>query len=158
MKTMTYLKKDPLSPLDVIYISSSNLSIPIITKSQHFQLTFEVGNIFNCCFCWLSSSLYSILFCGQSKRIPTNWVQHIKSIHSPVSCHDVGRYIKMGENGEKCNVYNKVVNDSKSLPLSVPLSYLYILRGVQRASRLRMDTGTYPARTSFPCELIVPVS
>jgi hypothetical protein len=42
---LPYLKKDPLSPFDELHVGRGQFSIPIVRESQHFELTFKVGNV-----------------------------------------------------------------------------------------------------------------
>ncbi|CJD72717.1 Uncharacterised protein [Streptococcus pneumoniae] len=84
------LGENPLSPLVVVWICCIDFTIPVIRKSKRIDLTFEVGNVFRCKFCWVITSIHSVLLCRQTKSIPTHWVKDIVALRTFVTTEDIG--------------------------------------------------------------------
>ncbi|KXT94271.1 hypothetical protein SORDD27_01401 [Streptococcus oralis] len=87
------LSENPLRPLIVVWICCVNLTIPVIREAKRIDLTFEVGNVFRCEFCWVIPCIHGVLLCRQTKSIPTHWVKDIVTLGTFVTAKDISRCI-----------------------------------------------------------------
>ena len=82
-------QEDPLCPLEVMWISSVDLSFPVITESQRFDLSAEVIDV---CFCGDAGMLTCfdrVLLSGETKSIPSHGVEDIITFGPMVTSQDI---------------------------------------------------------------------
>src|SRR3989339_430556 len=79
------LQKKPLSPLIVIRSASSNLTTPVITDTDFFQLLFHNFNIFISPFFRVNIIFYSRVFRRKPESVPTHRMQDVVTLHFLIS-------------------------------------------------------------------------
>mmetsp|Transcript_17253 Transcript_17253/g.36398 ORF Transcript_17253/g.36398 Transcript_17253/m.36398 type:complete len:313 (-) Transcript_17253:433-1371(-) len=90
------LEENPLRPLDILDVSGGHLLLPIVGKSEHLQLAFEVGNVLSRRDLGTRSGVNGELFGGQTERVPSNGMKDVVGGHAPVTGHDVGGGVSLG--------------------------------------------------------------
>ena len=57
------LKKDPLGPFVIIWITGLNLPAPVVTEADFRQLILEIMDILRCRNCRMNAVIDSVLLC-----------------------------------------------------------------------------------------------
>ena len=90
------LEKDPLGPLVIARISGVDLAIPIVGKTDAFELRFKLGDILARGDFRMLAALDRVLLGRQTKRVPAHRVQDVETAHPFVPRDDVGGGVALG--------------------------------------------------------------
>ena len=85
------LRKNPLSPFVIFWISCRNFFCPIITKPKSLQLLLKVNFCLIVRYTWRFSDFNSVIFNRQTKAIPADWMIDIITLLTLESRLDVGK-------------------------------------------------------------------
>src|SRR5207237_3283502 len=85
------LKKNPLRQIEITRIGGVDLALPIVGKTDPFQLRFKLGDVLARGDGRMLAALDRVLFGRQTERVPAHGMQDIKPAHSLVTRDDVGR-------------------------------------------------------------------
>ena len=92
-----------MCPFYITGIGGIDFTIPIIGKTQHFDLTAKIFNIRFRGFFRVCAGIDGKLFSGETKSIPAHGMQDIKPFHTLVASDDIRRYISQWvANMESC--------------------------------------------------------
>jgi len=83
------LDEDPLCPSKITRIGGIDLTVPVVSQSQGFNLSAEVFTIFLCGGSWMGPCLNGILFGRQSIGIPSHGMKNIKTLHPFIPGHNI---------------------------------------------------------------------
>lgn len=83
------LQEDPLRPFEVAWIGGVHFAIPIVGKSEAFQLSAKSIDVFFRRGAGMLTRFDGILFRRQSKGIPSHRVQDVVASHALVTSDDV---------------------------------------------------------------------
>ena len=83
------LEKTPLVPAIVFRSAGRNLAVPVIAKSQAFQLSLHRGDILFRPLGRVRVVLYRCIFRRQAEGIPPDRMQHVKTTHTHESCNSI---------------------------------------------------------------------
>ena len=83
-------EKNPLRPFVVSRIGGVDLALPIVGKSNSFQLRLELADIFAGRDRRMLSRPDGILLCWQTERVPAHWVKDVESVQPLEPGDDVG--------------------------------------------------------------------
>ena len=89
-------RKNPLRPLVILRIGCIDFFVPIVRKSETFNLATEIIAILFRRNRRMRSGLNRVLFCRKSECIPTHRVQNIKTFRAFVTADDIGCGITFG--------------------------------------------------------------
>ena len=85
------LRKNPLSPFVIFWISCRNFFCPIIAKPKPLQLLLKVNFRLIVRYAWRFPDFNSVIFNRQTKAIPADWMIDIIALLTLESCLDVGK-------------------------------------------------------------------
>src|SRR5262245_61702480 len=83
------LQEDPLRPTVIVGIGGGELTVPVVTETEHFQLPLEVRNVLRGFNGWMSLRFDRIFFRGQTEGVPTHRMQDLLPLHPVVTADDV---------------------------------------------------------------------
>ena len=90
------MQKYPLRPFIIVGVGRVDFAVPIVAKSERFNLSREVFDVLFRRLAWVRARLDGVLLGGQTKRIPTDRVQDVEALHAFVARNDVGRRVALG--------------------------------------------------------------
>ena len=88
------LNKNPLSPLVVVGICGVDLSAPVKGDTERLNLLFETRDIVLCYNLGVNVIFYSVVFSGQTERIPSDRIKNIIALKSALSRYGIKRCVR----------------------------------------------------------------
>ena len=83
------LKEQPLRPFVIIRLAGCNFSVPIVRKSEHFQLFCHICNIFISPRFRICTVFHCSIFGRKSETVPAHRVKDIIAVHLFEPCNNI---------------------------------------------------------------------